>query len=118
MSQRLSDQRRTRVLHVLSEGRISGIHQYELDLCSSLPGDRFRVDLCFLAPGPLLLQAESMGVHTAVAAWTSPNDFRAAWRFASYLRVSDFDIVHAHHSWRRLRMVARRCGIRHIINHI
>jgi glycosyltransferase involved in cell wall biosynthesis len=59
-----------------------------------------------------------MGLHTAVAVWNKPNDFRAAWRFASYLRVGDFDILHAHQSWRRLRVVARRIGIKHIINHI
>jgi glycosyltransferase involved in cell wall biosynthesis len=118
MSERFKEHRRIRVLHVLSEGRLTGIHQYELELCVALPRDRFRVDLCFLSPGPLLPLAEQMGLHTAVAGWSRPNDLRAAWRFAHYLRVGDFDIVHAHQSWRRLRLVARRCGIKHIINHI
>jgi glycosyltransferase involved in cell wall biosynthesis len=118
MSERFTEHRRVRVLHVLSEGRLTGVHQYELDLCAALPRDRFRVDVCFLLPGPLLPVAESMGLHTAVAVWTKPNDFRAAWRFASYLRVGDFDILHAHQSWRRLRIVARRCGIKHILNHV
>ncbi|GEM_PF-3522840 len=118
MSERFTEHRRIRVLHVLGEGRLTGVHQYELDLCAALPRDRFRVDICFMLPGPLLPVAESMGLHTAVAVWNKPNDLRAAWRFASYLHVGDFDVLHAHQSWRRLRVVARRCGIKHIINHI
>jgi glycosyltransferase involved in cell wall biosynthesis len=88
-----------------------------LELCAQLPRNRYRVEVCFLQTGPLLPLAESMGLHTAVAGWVNANDIRAAVRFAGYLRLGEFDILHAHHTWRRLRFVASRAGVPHVVHH-
>jgi glycosyltransferase involved in cell wall biosynthesis len=118
MKEKRLSHRRIRVLHVLSDGRPSGVHRYVVDLCARLSRDRYSVELCFLRSGPLVPLAEQEGLHTSVVGWSRPNDVVAAARFGGYLQTSDIDILHAHHVRRRVRLIAQRCGVRHIIHHL
>ncbi len=92
---RKASARPLRVAYILWDGALGGAASNAISLATHAPRDELELTLCLLQhPGVASARAHQHGARVIHFGARSGLDFRAAWRFTSFLRRERFDIVH------------------------
>jgi glycosyltransferase involved in cell wall biosynthesis len=112
------DDRRIRVLHLISTAHAGGIETFVLELARHIDRRRFDLSVCILGShGPLVEALRATGAAVYILG-VRKSFWRSALSYFFYVQTGRFDVVHANVGGRLARYLARLARCRVVITHI